>query len=144
MTMGVDLLAKENERLRAQVKGHCDRIVAQSELLSKKAERKHGLPAYFKLLEEMADLHEKKARDYGSDHDPLANIRASMEIGVEPWKGAWLRAKDKVKRIDQFCLKGELANEGVEDSLMDIAAYSLIALLLFREQSWVGEGPMTD
>lgn len=67
------------------------------------------------------------------DADPLANLRASTEIGIEPWRATWLRAKDKVKRIDAFCVKGTLANEGVEDSLMDLAAYALLALTLRRE-----------
>lgn len=94
-----------------------------------------GDSRFLSLLEQMASLHRRKAADYGSDEDPLANIRASEEIGVPAWKGAWLRAKDKVKRIDRFCVKGELKNEGVEDSLMDLAAYALLALVLYREQS---------
>jgi hypothetical protein len=92
-----------------------------------------GDPRYLSLLEEMADLHRRKAADYGSDEDPLANIRASEEIGIPAWKGAWLRAKDKVKRIDRFCCKGTLVNESVGDSLMDLSAYALLALVLLRE-----------
>lgn len=87
-----------------------------------------------KLFAEMRDLHIRKATDYGSDADPMHNLRATQEIGIEPWRGAYLRAKDKVKRIDQFCLKGTLANESVEDSFMDLAAYSLLALTLRREE----------
>ena len=87
---------------------------------------------YLALLDEMRALHIRKAQDYGSDEDPLANIKASGEIGVPAWKGAWLRAKDKVKRIDRYCVKGTLANEGVEDSFKDLAAYALLALVLFR------------
>ena len=49
------------------------------------------------------------------------------------WKGAWLRAKDKVKRIDAYCVNGRLENESVEDSFVDLAAYCLIALVMFRE-----------
>lgn len=97
-----------------------------------------GDQRYLKLLEDMAALHRRKAADYGTDADPFANIRASAEIGVEPWRGAWLRAKDKVKRIDQYCRSGTLANEGVEDSFMDLAAYALIALVLFREAQSAG------
>jgi hypothetical protein len=92
-----------------------------------------GHPGYLRLLREMAALHRRKAADYGSDKDPLANIRASAEVGIEPWRAAWLRAKDKVKRIDAYCLKGSLANESVEDSFMDLAAYCLIALAIRRD-----------
>jgi hypothetical protein len=89
---------------------------------------------YLDLLKEMAELHERKAADYGRGDDPLANVRASTEIGIPAWQGAFLRALDKVHRIKSFCLNGKLANEGVEDSLKDLAAYSLIALVLFRER----------
>ncbi len=34
---------QEIDRLKAQIKGHCDRIAAQSELLSKKAEKESVL-----------------------------------------------------------------------------------------------------
>lgn len=97
------------------------------------SEQQAGHPGFLALLDEMLALHQKKAADYGSDRDPFANIRASAEIGVEPWKGAWLRAKDKVKRIDEFCRRGELSNESVEDSLLDLASYALICLVLRRE-----------
>ncbi len=93
-----------------------------------------GHAGYLKLLEEMATLHKKKAADYGSDSDPLANVRRSTEAGVEPWRAAYLRAKDKVQRIDRYCQRGTLANEGVEDSFFDLAAYALIALVMFREE----------
>ena len=112
----------------------CDRIAKQSELLSQRAEKvTGGHPVYLGLLDEMKALHLKKAADYGSDSDPLQNLRGAAEVGIEPWLGTWLRARDKVKRIDQYCRKRTLANEGLEDSLMDLAAYCLLALTLRRE-----------
>ena len=101
----------------------------------KEKDKEPGHPGFLAILDEMKRLHQKKATDYGSDADPLANIRRSEEVGVRPWLAAWIRAKDKVGRIDQFCKRGTLANEGVEDSLMDLAAYSVICLLLFREST---------
>lgn len=92
-----------------------------------------GDPRFFALLQQLAELHAKKAADYGQDQDIFANIRASQEFGVEPWRGALVRLNDKVTRLKTFCIKGTLANEGVEDSLMDLAAYSLISLILFKE-----------
>ena len=44
-----------------------------------------------------------------------------------------LRGNDKVSRIKTYVRKGTLANEGVEDAFQDLATYSLIALVLFRE-----------
>lgn len=92
-----------------------------------------GHAGYLALLEEMKTLHENKAADYGVDEDPLANIRASEEIGIPAWQGAFLRALDKVRRVKAFIRNGELKNESVEDSLMDGAAYFLLALAIRRE-----------
>lgn len=99
----------------------------------------NGDQKYLALLDEMKELHLRKSADYGRDQDALANIRASEQIGIPAWKAAWLRAKDKVHRIDTFCLKGTLANEGVEDSFKDLAAYCLIALRFFRDEKLIAE-----
>lgn len=90
---------------------------------------------FVQLCEEMKQLHLKKAKDYGTDKDSLANIKSVSEIGIDPFIGCWMRAKDKVKRIDKYCVDKQLANESVEDSLIDLAAYSLIAIVLLRQQS---------
>lgn len=92
-----------------------------------------GHPEFLKLCDDMKALHIKKAQDYGREVDPLANLRASEAIGIEAWRATWLRARDKITRIDTYCLKGTLACEGVEDSFLDLAAYCLLALVLFRE-----------
>lgn len=94
-----------------------------------------GDPRFLALLDEMRAMHLAKSADYGRRGvDPLANLRASQEFGIPSWVGAMLRANDKVTRIKSFILNGELKNESVEDSLKDLAAYALLALVLFREQ----------
>lgn len=87
------------------------------------------------LLKELADLHDKKQEDYGRVHDPFANVRASEEWGVPAWVGAMVRATDKLRRLQRFAQRGFLANEGVDDSLRDLAVYAVIALVLYEEQS---------
>lgn len=99
-----------------------------------KEQRQGGDPRFHALLAQMGQMHAKKAADYGTDQDLFANIRASLEFGVAPWLGALIRLNDKVTRLKTFAKKRALANESVEDSLMDLAAYSLIALILFRER----------
>jgi len=92
--------------------------------------------AYFDLLDRMKALHSSKSRDYGSEHDPLANIRnGALFVGIEPWKGAMVRLSDKVTRLATFNRTGTLTHEGVEDNLMDLASYALLALLLYREEN---------
>jgi hypothetical protein len=92
-----------------------------------------GHPGYLKLLGDMRELHIRKAADYGRGADPFANVRASADFGIPAWVGVMIRANDKVHRIKSFLANGNLKNESVEDSLMDLAAYSLIALVLYRE-----------
>jgi hypothetical protein len=85
------------------------------------------------ILKELGDLHDKKGADYGRGDDPFANVRASSEWGMPAWVGAMVRATDKLRRLQTFAVKGSLSNEGVEDSLRDLAVYSIIALVLFEE-----------
>jgi hypothetical protein len=92
-----------------------------------------GHPGFLALLDEMRLLHLKKSADYGSKNDPLANVRKAAEAGVEPWRASWLRALDKVHRINAYCQTGRLENESVEDSFLDLASQCLIALALRRE-----------
>ena len=92
-----------------------------------------GHPEFLKILKEIGDLHKKKGADYGVVNDIFLNIRQSMDWGVEPWVGAMVRAGDKMVRLKAAAAGSDLQNEGVEDSLMDLAAYAIIALALYRE-----------
>lgn len=88
---------------------------------------------YLTILDEMRDLHLRKGCDYGDDQDSFANIVAGAKIlGIEPWLGAMVRFFDKVQRMKRFIQRGSLANDTIENDLMDGAAYLLIALALRR------------
>ena len=78
-------------------------------------------------------MHNKKQLDYGRTGDPFANVRASADFGIPGWVGCMVRANDKMRRIQKAASGGELANESVEDSLLDLAVYSIIGLVLYRE-----------
>lgn len=93
----------------------------------------HGDARYLALLDELRALHLRKAADYGTDADPLANLRASAELGIPPWVGCMLRLRDKWSRVQAFVKKGKLTNEPIDDNLADMAAYCLLALRLYRE-----------
>jgi hypothetical protein len=90
---------------------------------------------FVRVLEEIKALHDRKQADYGTDEDPFANVRASERFGIRPWVGALVRLNDKITRLQTFIRKGRLMNESVEDSLMDIAVYAIIALVLYREDA---------
>jgi hypothetical protein len=90
--------------------------------------------AFVQLLAEMQRLHESKSADYGSEEDPLANVRSGADfVNIEPWRGCMVRIADKVQRLRTFCRTGRLVHEGVRDTLLDLAAYSLLAIVLFDE-----------
>ena len=89
--------------------------------------------AFHQLLKEAGEMHDRKQADYGRGDDPFANVRASSDFGVPAWVGCMIRANDKMRRIQTAAQGSTLQNEGVEDSLMDLAVYALIALVLFRE-----------
>lgn len=86
------------------------------------------------VLEELRAMHDRKQTDYGRTTDPFANVRASEDFGIAGWIGALTRANDKMRRLQKFATEGNLANESVEDSLIDLAVYSIIGLILYREQ----------
>lgn len=99
-------------------------------------ERHPSTTAFLALLDEVAEMHRTKSHDYGSANDPLANIRNGAEfVGIEPWRAAMVRLSDKVTRLASYNRTGRLNHESVEDSLLDLASYALLTLLLFREHA---------
>lgn len=91
--------------------------------------------AFHDLCDAMKAMHDRKQADYGRANDPFANVRASEDFGMPGWVGTMVRANDKMRRIQKAAQGGKLSNEGVEDSLMDLAVYSIIALVLYREEA---------
>jgi hypothetical protein len=97
-------------------------------------EQRPGSLPFLELLEELRHLHLSKSQDYGSESDPLANIRQGAEfVGIEPWRACLVRVADKVQRLKTYCRTGRLVHEGVRDTLLDLSAYSLLAIVLFDE-----------
>jgi hypothetical protein len=100
------------------------------------ASRRHpSSTAFVDLLREMQRLHESKVRRLRkSEEDPLANVRSGADfVNIEPWRGCMVRIADKVQRLRTFCRTGRLVHEGVRDTLLDLSAYALLAIVLFDE-----------
>ena len=87
------------------------------------------------ILQNMHDVYVAKDSDYSENDLPMGNLRESIELGIEPWKGVLLRIGDKKRRIGSFILKDEfkVKDEAVEDTLIDMANYSLLGAALFYE-----------
>jgi hypothetical protein len=92
-------------------------------------------PEFEEVIDEILAMHRRKGADYGTDQDFFANVSASSSWGIAPWIGAMMRANDKVVRLQSFAKGSTLQNEGVEDSLLDIATYAVIALCLYRREN---------
>lgn len=90
---------------------------------------------FYVELVDAAELHARKQLDYGADNDPFSNVRASEDWGIPGWVGCMVRANDKIKRLQTFATKGELANESAEDAFRDLAVYAIIGLILFQQQT---------
>jgi len=100
-----------------------------------KKEVLNGHPGFYELLKTMADIHSRKNGNYAKASDALSNFRLSNELGIDPFKGCLIRMSDKWSRICQLS-KGvpDLVGESLEDTLIDLANYSLISILLLREK----------
>lgn len=79
------------------------------------------------FLEEMHEITKKKNQDYGGGTDDAFYNFTNVEIlGIKPEHGFLTRMFDKFSRIASFVKQGELRNESVKDSLLDLANYSIL------------------
>lgn len=97
----------------------------------------HGHPGFYKLLAKIAELHSRKNHDYAGRGTPLRNFYKCKDMGIDPFTGVMVRLTDKWSRLESFMEQGnlEVRDESVEDTLMDNAIYSLLAILLLRERN---------
>lgn len=92
---------------------------------------------FVEILDELKELHERKNKDYGTvnlvgEFDPLGNLEACRRLGVEPIVGVVVRLEDKMARLESFVRRDELLCESVEDTLRDMAVYSILGLILLE------------
>lgn len=91
---------------------------------------------FTEILTTIKKLHDNKRHDYADTDDIFANFRLSNLAGISPWKGSVVRMGDKYARISNFIKKGDLKfkEESIKDTLMDMAIYSLITIILYEEE----------
>lgn len=87
------------------------------------------------IVSEMVQIHHKKNHDYAGG-DYLSDLIASRRMGLLPWKNALLRMQQKMSRMESFCKQNEfeVKDESVEDTLKDMAVYSILCLILYRNK----------
>jgi len=96
---------------------------------------RRGHPKFYQLLEEMADLHSRKNANYTVGQDHFSNIRESERFGIPAWKGTLIRMGDKWNRLMSLGNgQPDMVGESMKDTLMDMAVYSLICIILLEEK----------
>lgn len=85
------------------------------------------------ILDKMRKIHESKNNDYSPEGE-FGNFSESERVGVEPWRGAFVRLQDKYTRCCNLIRGKEqmVKNEALEDTLLDLANYAVIVLCLRR------------
>ena len=95
---------------------------------------KKGSPRFYELLDEIADLHDRKSNNYSTDSDPLSNLKMCEQFGVPAYLGVMVRLSDKWSRLTQLAGgKPDLVGESIIDTLKDMAIYSLLAIILWEK-----------
>ena len=91
-------------------------------------------PDFVGLLDEMRRIHDKKSHDYAEQDDLYKNFKECEDMGIPAWKGIVIRMTDKMSRVKGFCKRDNLAvdDESIEQTLLDLANYSLLAILVRR------------
>jgi len=72
--------------------------------------------------------------DYGNGRDPLGNFEQARDWGTTPFLGVMIRIGDKIARLQSFVIKGNLQNKSVHDTLIDLAAYALLAEVILQRE----------
>ncbi len=86
----------------------------------------------------MAEIHAAKSNDYAGKEDPCSNFRLSSDqVQAKPMLSVEVLIATKQARLRELMwTPGKtVRNESVEDTLLDRAVYSVIAVLLWQEES---------
>ena len=97
----------------------------EEELGDGKGRTRHGSPIFYKLLEEMADTHDRKSHDYANDNNPFGNYHfAGMlsKLFNNPDDAGFIgRIGEKLYRLANLeNNRREAINESIADTEKDI------------------------
>ncbi len=98
-----------------------------------------GHPRFYELLEEMKRIHDRKNSDYSKKGSPLSNFLLAEDLGIPAWVGVLVRISDKYSRITSLTSKAlegnepSVTDESLRDTLIDMANYSLLAIILLED-----------
>lgn len=93
---------------------------------------RHGSPTFYKLLQEMAETHDKKSHDYASNDNPSGNYHfAGQMAGMfnhSPQDAGFIgRLAEKIYRIANIESSGKIGlTETIEDTERDIVTITAL------------------
>jgi hypothetical protein len=89
------------------------------------------------VIKKMKSIMGNKSHDYSEDKDILSNFKMTdVLFGVPAYTGVLIRMSDKVSRIQNITAKGsnKVKDESMQDTLLDLANYSLLFYLCVIDQ----------
>jgi hypothetical protein len=90
-------------------------------------------PRFKAILDEMNRIHEAKDHDYAGEV-PFSNFKKSEKFGIPAWKAVLIRMSDKWSRLESLSnTTGLVKDESFDDTLIDLANYAVICLILREE-----------
>jgi len=86
----------------------------------------------------IVEVSHRKRADYATDGSPFDNFRITAEwAGFEaPWLSAAFNVQQKMARIQALRANGRASdpvNEAMEDTILDLATYGILALAMFMQ-----------
>jgi len=105
--------------------------------------KKYGHPQFYKILDELAELHSAKNYQYATDKDPLSNFKSAGKMveklfkpGINvPLAVALVYMSKQYDGVLNIVGEGKIDTvESVRDKLMDIAVYSILCIILKKKK----------
>jgi len=96
------------------------------------------------ILDRAKNMLNAKDHDYSGTEESLSNFESSLRIGVEPYKGAFIRLQDKYNRCCNLIngSKTLVKDEKLEDTLLDMICYGSIVLSLYLRHTQIDGGKL--
>lgn len=89
---------------------------------------KDNLTRHAEVLHELMDIYEAKNTDYG---DSFSKIYQKFGL-----LSTVIRLTDKINRLETLIQKEAMVNESIEDTLIDIANYSIMTVMEIRANNY--------
>lgn len=88
------------------------------------------------IFDKASKLMKKKNKDYATERDPFLNFKFAESLGTSVETGIIVRMGDKLVRTGNILNNSKeaaVSAETVEDTLLDLIAYSAILLTYIKE-----------